>query len=892
VTANAANLAKNATTLIIAGTNFSATAASNTVVLSSGTATVTTATATQLTCALGGTLSLGNLTAVVTSNGGSSGTAVQVATVVAAPTVTVNTANLAQGVTTLIITGTNFSTTAASNTIVLSSGTATVTTATATQLTCALGGPPSLGNLTANVTVFGGSSGATQVATIVGTPTVTSNTANLAVNATTLSIAGTNFSTTAASNTVVLSSGTATVTTATTTQLTCTLSGTLSLGSLTATVTVAGYTTSGVQVATVVAAPTVTANTANLALNATTLIIAGTNFSATAANNLVVLSSGTATVTASTATQLTCTLGGTLSLGTLTAVVTSNGGSSGTAVQVATVVPVPNLLVTTACNPTPAVAGSTATVNVSVTNSQAGSANANVSIAVVIPAGLTIGTVVNQSGFTAAVAGTTVTFANTTFNSTSAVVLAIPVTVAANQTANIPIAAPSVTFNPAVSGKTTTAPTGTTVQISVNADVAIANFVAAPPIVSPAGNIAYTFNVVNNGPSTATGVTLTDPLPAGAAYVSLTANAVVVSPSLTAGTLTYLIGGMTPGQSIAFVLTLNVPANATPDTYVNTVTASSTSTDNYLANNTGTATVGATPSLTSSAAFLLQSSPTMQFNGLRFSANGANDTVTFTTLGATGTVTTASNVQLTVAFTTQPAVGNLMAMVTTTNGNTSTVQVATVVTLPVITSAANTSFIVGTKGTFTVTTSGFPAPALTYTGTLPNGVTFTDNGNGTATLTGNPTNFGLFPIAITAGNGTGPNATQNFVLDVFPLYAFTPLVSPQVAVATNQTVTASGATGPYTYALVGALPAGLTLSPAGVVSGNRRRTVHVRHPGHRLHPGGQRRAVRLHAALHADGPAAADRRRTEHSAADQYQSAVLAAVERRRRHRAVHLVDH
>ena len=45
----------------------------------------------------------------------------------------------------------------------------------------------------------------------------------------------------------------------------------------------------------------------------------------------------------------------------------------------------------------------------------------------------------------------------------------------------------------------------------------------------------------------------------------------------------------------------------------------------------------------------------------------------------------------------------------------------------------------GTAGTFTVTTTGFPtATTLTETGALPAGVTFVDNGDGTATLAGTP----------------------------------------------------------------------------------------------------------------------------------------------------------
>ena len=57
---------------------------------------------------------------------------------------------------------------------------------------------------------------------------------------------------------------------------------------------------------------------------------------------------------------------------------------------------------------------------------------------------------------------------------------------------------------------------------------------------------------------------------------------------------------------------------------------------------------------------------------------------------------------------------------------------------PGITTADHTTFVVGSAGTFTVTTTGLPTAALSDTGALPTGVTFTDNGDGTATLAGTP----------------------------------------------------------------------------------------------------------------------------------------------------------
>ena len=45
-------------------------------------------------------------------------------------------------------------------------------------------------------------------------------------------------------------------------------------------------------------------------------------------------------------------------------------------------------------------------------------------------------------------------------------------------------------------------------------------------------------------------------------------------------------------------------------------------------------------------------------------------------------------------------------------------------------------------------------------------MSFADNGNGTATLSGTPTVSGAFPFTITANNGVGSPATQSFTLTV------------------------------------------------------------------------------------------------------------------------------
>ena len=101
---------------------------------------------------------------------------------------------------------------------------------------------------------------------------------------------------------------------------------------------------------------------------------------------------------------------------------------------------------------------------------------------------------------------------------------------------------------------------------------------------------------------------------------------------------------------------------------------------------------------------------------------------------------------------------------------------------PSITSPDAATFTEGQYGTFTVATAGFPYPTLTL-GTspsgefvlvtvLPTGLTFTDNGNGTATLAGTPDIGNLsgasqaFTEYFSASNGIQPDYTQDFTLTI------------------------------------------------------------------------------------------------------------------------------
>jgi len=90
---------------------------------------------------------------------------------------------------------------------------------------------------------------------------------------------------------------------------------------------------------------------------------------------------------------------------------------------------------------------------------------------------------------------------------------------------------------------------------------------------------------------------------------------------------------------------------------------------------------------------------------------------------------------------------------------------------PVITSANNAIFLTNQQNTFTVVATGNPTPQFTISG-VPKNVTFVDNGDGTATLSGSPFLTVDFPSTwsaiIKASNGIQPDNQQTFSLIIQP----------------------------------------------------------------------------------------------------------------------------
>ena len=133
---------------------------------------------------------------------------------------------------------------------------------------------------------------------------------------------------------------------------------------------------------------------------------------------------------------------------------------------------------------------------------------------------------------------------------------------------------------------------------------------------------------------------------------------------------------------------------------------------------------------------------------------------------------------------------------------------------PAIASAISATFAAGSAGSFTVKASGSPAPSMSESGTLPAGVTFTDNGNGTATLAGTPGagSGGSYAVTITATNTVG-SSSQAFVLTVTAPPAITSATATTFTVGqpAGFTVTTSGYPAP-SLSESGPLPAGVSFT--------------------------------------------------------------------------------
>ena len=134
-----------------------------------------------------------------------------------------------------------------------------------------------------------------------------------------------------------------------------------------------------------------------------------------------------------------------------------------------------------------------------------------------------------------------------------------------------------------------------------------------------------------------------------------------------------------------------------------------------------------------------------------------------------------------------------------------------------ITTASLPNGAIGSSYSATVQTAG-SSGAVTFTATgLPGGVSLTPAG----ALSGTPSAAGTYTIAVTATDAQGQKATATFTITIAGKLVVTPATISNAVLGTPisaVTLAVTGGTAPYQWQSA-SLPAGLSLSAAGVLSG-------------------------------------------------------------------------
>ena len=130
-----------------------------------------------------------------------------------------------------------------------------------------------------------------------------------------------------------------------------------------------------------------------------------------------------------------------------------------------------------------------------------------------------------------------------------------------------------------------------TTAITTSADVALTKAVTPAPWTA-GSTVTYTLTATNNGPSTAAGVTLADPLPLGLTYVGSTPAGTCTSAN---SNVTCALGALNPNQSSTVTITASIASHAT-GTITNTAVVKSTTSDPVSTNNSASVPVTVTSS--------------------------------------------------------------------------------------------------------------------------------------------------------------------------------------------------------------------------------------------------------------------------------------------------------
>jgi len=202
------------------------------------------------------------------------------------------------------------------------------------------------------------------------------------------------------------------------------------------------------------------------------------------------------------------------------------------------------------------VPGTNTTYTISVTNNGP-STISGAQVSDVLPAGTTFVSATNGATYdpgtntVSFTTGTLITGGTTSFD------LAIAIAPGSTGTlSNTATVAPPAGVTDSNSGNDSATDTD---NLTPRADLAIAKTDNATSAV-PGTNVTYTITVTNNGPSTVTGATVSDVLPAGTAFVSATGGATYDGAT---NTVTFTTGTVAPSGTTSFDLTLAIAPGST-----------------------------------------------------------------------------------------------------------------------------------------------------------------------------------------------------------------------------------------------------------------------------------------------------------------------------------------
>jgi uncharacterized repeat protein (TIGR01451 family)/fimbrial isopeptide formation D2 family protein len=239
-----------------------------------------------------------------------------------------------------------------------------------------------------------------------------------------------------------------------------------------------------------------------------------------------------------------------------------------------------DLFVTKTDTPDPVTPGQVITYALSVGN-RGPAAAANVVVADTLPSGTTFESALPPGGWTclAPVAGVlSCTIPSLASGATASIVVAVRVDAATPSGATVTntVTVTSATPDPDPTNNQATEPT--LVLAPTDADLLIVK-TDAPDVAVAGTNVSYTLLATNRGPTTATGVTVTDTLPAGTTFVGGSSGC-----SASGGVVTCAVGTLAPGSSLALGITITTPP--TPGVIDNTATMTATEPDPNPGNNT------------------------------------------------------------------------------------------------------------------------------------------------------------------------------------------------------------------------------------------------------------------------------------------------------------------